>query len=87
MKDNFITLKDSHGKKHEYRIILDVEDTTLKVNYLVYTDESKDKNGNVVCYAATYILSDKGNVTKLKPISKEEEYDFLSRVLGSLESE
>lgn len=87
MKDNHITLKDSHGKKHEYRVILDIEDTTLKVNYLIYTDEEKDKNGNVVCYASTYVLSDKGNVTKLKPISKEEEYDFLSKVLDSLESE
>ena len=87
MKDNIITLKDSKGKKHEYRVLFDVENTSLKVNFIVYTDESKDENGDVVCYASTYVLSKKGNITKLNPISKPEEYDFLSKILCSLESE
>jgi len=87
MKDNVITLKDSKGKKHEYRILLDVEDTTKNVNYIVYTDENKNDNGDVVCYASTYVLSDKGNMTKLTPVKEDDDYDFLSKILGSLESE
>jgi len=87
MKDNYITLKDSSGKKHDYRILLDIEDTNSKVNYMIYTDENKDKNGDLICYASTYVLSDKGNVTKLKPVCTEEEYDFIGRILESLESE
>lgn len=85
MKDNVITLKDSKGKKHEYRILLNLEDKDL--NYILYTDETKDKDGNIICYASTYVLSDKGNMTKLKPISSKEELDFLSKMLCSLESE
>ena len=69
MKDNLITLKDSKGKKHDYRILLDIEDKNSKLNYIIYTDESKDKEGNVICYASTYVLSDKGNITKLKSIT------------------
>ncbi len=87
MKDNNLILKDENGNKHEYRILIDVEDTNKKLNYVIYTDESKDKNGNVICYASTYVLSNKGNITKLKPVSKKEEFDFLNKVLSSLESE
>ena len=87
MKDNIITLKDSKGKKRDYRVLIDVENTSLKVNFIVYTDEEKDKNGDVICYASTYVLSDKGNITKLKPVSGEEEFEFLSKLLCSLESE
>ncbi len=87
MKNNCITLKDSKGKKHDYRILIDVEDSENKLNYILYTDESKDSNGDVVCYASTYVLSAAGNITKLKPVSTEEEFNFLSKLLGSLESE
>jgi len=78
MKDNFIKLKDSKGKNHEYRIILDIEDTSSKVNYIIYTNEDKNKNGDLICYASTYVLSAKGNITKLKPVSTDEEFDFLA---------
>lgn len=87
MKDNGLTLKDENGNKHEYRILLTVEDTNEKKNYVLYTDENKNKNGDVICYASSYVLSKKGNITKLKPVTENEEFDFLSKVLGSLESE
>ena len=87
MKDNCLTLKDSKGKKHDYRIIIDVKDSDNKVNYIVYTDENKDSNGDLICYASTYVLSESGNITKLKPVNTEEEFNFLSKILGSLESE
>jgi len=87
MKDNSLTLKDENGKKHDYRILLDIEDTNEKKNYVVYTDEKKDKNGDIICYASTYVLSKKGNMTKMKPVSSDEEFNFLSKILGSLESE
>ena len=87
MKDNYLTLKDKNGKKHEYRIILDIEDTNKKVNYVLYTDDKKDKNGSVKCYASTYILSASGNMTKLKPVESDEEFEFIERILNSLETD
>ena len=68
-------------------LLLTVEDTNEKKNYVLYTDENKNKNGDVICYASSYVLSKKGNITKLKPVTENEEFDFLSKVLGSLESE
>ena len=85
MKDNYITLKDKNGKKKEYRILMNIEETSNDVNYLVYTDDSKDKNGLVNVYASTYVLSDKGNMTKFKEVDTQEEYEFIEKVLNSLE--
>ncbi len=87
MKDNYLTLKDKNGKKKDYRILFDVENTNTGVNYVIYTDEKKDKNGSIKCYASTYVLSDKGNMTKLKSVSKEEEFDFLEKILNSLDTD
>ena len=86
MKDNTLVLKDSSGNKQEYRILLDIEDTTNSVNYVVYTDDETNKDGEMVCYSSTYVLSPKGNMTKLKPVETKEEFDFISKILDSLES-
>ena len=86
MKDNYLTMKDKNGKKREYRILLDIEDTTKKVNYVIYTDDKKNKDGSIKAYASNYILSEKGNMTKLKPVSSIEEFDFIEKILDSLET-
>ena len=86
MKYNTLVLKDSSGNKQEYRILLDIEDTTNSVNYVIYTDDLTNKDGEMVCYASTYVLSPKGNMTKLKPVETKEEFDFISKILDSLES-
>lgn len=84
MKNNFITLKDKNGKKKEYRIILDARDTSSKKNYIIYTEDKKNKDGSIIVYASSYILSKKGNMTKLSALTKEEEFDFLDNILSSL---
>ena len=85
MKANYLVLKDKNGKKKNCRILLDIEDTNKGVNYVVYTDETRNEDGSVKAYACTYVLSEKGNMTKLKPVQTEEEYDFLDDLLKSLE--
>lgn len=85
MKDNYITLKDKNGKKKEYRILMNIEETSNDVNYLVYTDDSKNKDGLINVYASTYVLSEKGNMTKFKDLETQEEYEFIEKILSSLE--
>ena len=85
MKDNTLVLKNSSGEKQEYRILLDIEDTTNKINYVIYTDDKTNKKGETICYASTYVRSSKGNMTKLKPVETKEEFDFISKILDSLE--
>lgn len=85
MKDNTLTLKDKNGEKKDYRILLDIEDTTNKINYCLYTDDEINDKGETICYAATYVRSAKGNMTKLKPVIMKEEFDFIEKILSSLE--
>ena len=84
MKNNYLTLKDKSGKKREYRILLDVEDTNTNLNYVIYTDDKKDSDGSIVAYASSYVLSPSGNMTKLKAIKDEEEFNILENILESL---
>ena len=87
MKNNYLTLKDKNGKKRDYRVLFDVEDTNNDLNYIVYTDDKKDSNGMVSCYASSYVLSDKGNMTKMKAVETDEEFEILSNILESLNQE
>lgn len=85
MKNNTLTLKDDNGEKKDYRILLDIEDTTNKINYVIYTDDETNKKGETICYASAYVRSSKGNMTKLKPVIMKEEFDFIEKILSSLE--
>ena len=86
MKDNILKLKDKNGKTKEFRIILDIENNSTKLNYVIYTEDKRDDNGSIIAYAASYILSPKGNMTKLKPLETEEEFDFINEILSSLQT-
>lgn len=83
MKKNLLILKDKNGKKKEYRILFNIE--CSDINYIIYTDDKKNKNEEVVSYASSYILSPKGNMTKLKPVTDKEEFEFIKKILSSLE--
>jgi|LFRM01.1.fsa_nt_gb uncharacterized protein YrzB (UPF0473 family) len=85
MKDNFLTIKDESGNKKEYRILLNIESTADNKCYVVYTNDKKNSDGEVMVYASTYELSPKGNMTKLKPVTDKQEFDFIDKILNSLE--
>ncbi|NLC48313.1 MAG: DUF1292 domain-containing protein [Tenericutes bacterium] len=84
MKNNVLTIKDESGKKKEYRILFNIESTTNNKCYVVYTDDSKNKNDEIIVFASSYVLSSKGNMTKLKSITDKNEFNFISKILSSL---
>lgn len=81
MKNNFLSLKDENGNKKDYRILLNIESDK---NFVIYTDEEKNENGDIKAYISTYEISSKGNMIKFKPVSDEKELDDISRILNSL---
>lgn len=83
MKNNFLSLKDENGNKKDYRILLNIESDK---NFVIYTDEEKNENGDIKAYISTYEISSKGNMTKFKSVSDEKELDDISRILNSLYS-
>ncbi|MBQ4263769.1 MAG: DUF1292 domain-containing protein [Bacilli bacterium] len=87
MKENVLTIKDKKGNKKEYRILFNIESYEENKNYIICTDDTKNSKGEINVHALTYQISAAGNMTKLKHIEKKEEYDFLEKILTSLESE
>ena len=84
MKNNYITLKDKNNKKKDYRVLFNIEDTTNKLNYVIYTNDLKNKDGELKIFASSYVLSDAGNMTKFKPVETKEEFEFIEKILNSL---
>jgi uncharacterized protein YrzB (UPF0473 family) len=85
MKNNTLSLKDKNGNKKEYRILFDIESKEDSKNFVIYTDETKDKKGEIKAYVSTYERSPKGNMTKLKSVTDESEFDFIEKILNSLQ--
>lgn len=83
MEKNLLTLKDKSGNKIKCRILFNIE--CDDINYVIYTEDKKNKSGEIISYASSYVLSEKGNMTKLKPVTNREEFDFISKILSSLE--
>ena len=83
MEKNLLTLKDKNGNKIKYRILFNIK--CDNINYVIYTEDKKNKSREIISYASSYVLSEKGNMTKLKPVTNKEEFDFISKILSSLE--
>ena len=75
-----LTLTDDNGKETEYEILMAFKWTKTKKNYLVYTDNTKDEDGNLNIYAAIYYP---GDSSKLDPVETDEEWDLIEQKLKS----
>ena len=83
-KQKFVVLDDK-GKEVECEPLFTFESEETKKNYVVYTDNSKDKDGNVRVFASIYEVTDKGN--KLLPIKSEKEWKIIETILESIQEE
>lgn len=78
-------IKDESGKIIECEPLFTFESEETKKQYVVYTDNSKDKNGNVRVFASTYKITDKGQ--ELLPIKTEKEWKVIETILESIQEE
>ena len=75
---------DSYGKELEYEILLAFKWFQTGNDYLVYTDNTNDEDGNLNIYAAIYYPDDD---SKLDSIETEEEWDEIESRLKFMERE
>lgn len=76
---------DDEGKEVECEVLFTFESEETKKNYMVYTDNTKDEEGNVKVYAAIY-EPDKDE-TKLEPIVSDHEWAIIEKILEELQEE
>jgi len=83
-KRKFVVL-DENGNKVECEPLFTFESEETKKQYVVYTDNSKDKDGNTRVFASIYKVSDKGG--ELFPIKTEKEWKVIETILESIQEE
>jgi len=84
-KKNYFTYIDNDGKKTECRILYTFDSEETKKSYIVYTDNSKDEQGNVQVFASIY--DPKQEDQKLEPITTEQEWKVIETILNTLQEE
>lgn len=79
------TVTNDEGKDIEYEVLFTFDSDETKKNYIVYTDNSKDENGNTRVYASIYTPSEE--VTELFPIETEKEWKIIDTILKELQDD
>lgn len=81
MNNNILKIIDNDGIEKEYKILCAFELAETEKNYVVYTDNSKNENGEVNVYASIY---DPNDETKLEDIQTDIEWEAVEEVLKEL---
>ena len=76
---NFKIIED--GKEIICDIVITFRDDNNDINYIVYTDGTKDEDGELEIYASRYILENNDYI--LKEIENEYEWDLIDNMLES----
>ncbi len=85
MEKNKFSLIDDKGNEVIYDVLFTFESDETNKNYIVYTDNSKDDNGNVQVYASTYQPNE--DKTRLEPIETKKEWTVIETILNTLQEE
>ena len=83
-KMTFKVINDE-GKEVECEALFTFESDETKKNYIVYTDNSLDDEGNTKVYASIYNPDE--DETKLLPIETEKEWKIIETILEELQNE
>ena len=81
-KENTFKVIYREGKEIEFEILFTFESDETKKNYMVYTDNTKDEEGNTKVYASTY--DKEGEDLSLKPLTTEKEWKIIDNILASV---
>ena len=78
-KKNTFTVLNDEGKEIECEVLFTFESEVTHKNYLVYTDNTVDENGNIKVYAS--IFDPTKDTSDLLPIETEREWKIIETIL------
>ncbi|MCI5701377.1 MAG: DUF1292 domain-containing protein [Erysipelotrichaceae bacterium] len=84
---NTFTVINDEGKEIVCDVLFTFDSDETKKSYVVYTDNTKDENGNIRVYASIFNPNDNGDGTELLPIQTEKEWKVIEKILESLQEE
>ena len=87
MSDETMTFKviNDEGQEVECEVLFTFESDETKKNYIVYTDNTLDEEGNTKVYASIY--NPDQDETKLLPIETDKEWKIIETILEELQNE
>ena len=85
MKKNSFSMIDENGNEVVYDVLFTFESDETGKNYIVYTDNSRDENGNIEVYASIYDPEDPQS--KLEAITTDKEWKVIETILETLQEE
>ena len=74
---------DDDGNKMECEVLFTFTSEDNNKNYMLYTDNSLDDEGNIKTYVATY--DEISENTKLSPVTSDEELEMVEKMLKEYE--
>ena len=81
-QENTFTIVGENGEEIQCEILFTYEDEKTGRNYMAYTDNTEDEDGNTKVYAS--IFNPKEENPTLLPIETDEEWELIEGVLESL---
>ena len=87
MNEETMTFKviNDEGKEVECEVLFTFESDETQKNYIVYTDNTVDEEGNTKVYAS--IFDPDKDETKLLPIETDKEWKIIETILDELQNE
>ena len=85
MKNNTFSMIDENGNEVVYDVLFTFESDETGKNYIVYTDNSKDEQGNIEVYASIYYPEDENG--RLEAIETDKEWKIIETILETLQEE
>ena len=76
---------DENGNETVYDVLFTFESEETHKNYIVYTDNTKDAQGNVEDYASIYDPNDPHS--RLEAIETEKEWKVIETILETLQEQ
>ena len=85
MKKNTFTMIDDKGNETTYDVLFTFDSDETKKSYIVYTDNTKDEEGNIQVYASIYDPENPNS--KFEAITTEKEWKVIETILSTLQEE
>ena len=76
---------DEDGNEIVYDVLFTFESEETGKNYIVYTDNQRDENGNIQVYASTY--DPENPKSRLEAIQTDKEWKVIETILDTLQEE
>ena len=84
-KENTFKIIDKDGKEIEFEILFTFESDETNKNYMVYTDNTTDEEGNTKVYAS--VFNPNAEPLELLPVETEIEWKVIETIITSIEEE